>query len=371
MKITFVLDDSLDPSDGVQQYVLTLGHWLASQAHEVSYIVGPTNRTDISNVHGMGRLFATRFNGNAVRTPLPVGKAQIAKLIDQLAPDVLHVQMPYSPFFAGRVIQSTRRTTAVVGTFHVLANDAPAMIGNRLLRVALFASLRRISIVAAVSASASEFATRAYGLSPRIIGNAVDVRRLARHAAPSRRQGETTIAYLGRLVERKGVLQLIAAYNALPDRAAAGTRLIIAGKGPLLAKARQAVVAGRNVQFRGFIPEQAKAQFLADADIAIFPSLSGESFGIVLIEAIAAGAGVVLAGDNPGYGDVLREYPEALIDMSHPIAASATLERYIRDPSLRERLHEGQQKLAHAYDVAVIGPQVMAMYEQALVKVRS
>jgi len=77
-KIAFVFDDSLDQPNGVQQYVLTVGRYLAEQGHSVHYIVGETKRTDLPNLHSMGRNIKVRFNQNRMSIPLPVSRKRIA-----------------------------------------------------------------------------------------------------------------------------------------------------------------------------------------------------------------------------------------------------------------------------------------------------
>src|SRR4051812_41321546 len=103
LKIGFVLDDSLDKPDGVQQYVLSMGEWLRSQGHDIHYLVSTTTRSDLSNVHNLGRFVTVRFNGNAMGTPLPASGRKIKRLLRDEQFDVLHVQLPYSPFLAHKV----------------------------------------------------------------------------------------------------------------------------------------------------------------------------------------------------------------------------------------------------------------------------
>jgi Glycosyltransferase Family 4 len=124
MKIGFVLDDTLDSTDGVQQYVLTLGKWLKDQGHDVHYLVGATKRRDIPDVHSLSRNMSVRFNGNQMSMPLPAKKFEITALLSTEKFDVLHVQVPYSPLLAHRVIMAAPPQTAIIGTFHIAPNSA-------------------------------------------------------------------------------------------------------------------------------------------------------------------------------------------------------------------------------------------------------
>src|SRR5688572_33467442 len=123
LKVGLVLDGSLDKTDGVQQYVLILGKWLASEGHEVHYLVGETERTDLPNIHSLTRNVSVRFNKNRMSTPLPANLRPIRRLLQQEQFDVLHVQVPYSPVLAGRIIKAADARTAVVGTFHILPHS--------------------------------------------------------------------------------------------------------------------------------------------------------------------------------------------------------------------------------------------------------
>src|SRR4051812_47082988 len=91
-KIGFVLDDGLDKPDGVQQYILTLGAWLSEQGHEVHYLVGQTNRTDIKNVHSLSKNIRVQFNGNRMSIPLPTSSRKLRSFLRAEHFDILHIQ---------------------------------------------------------------------------------------------------------------------------------------------------------------------------------------------------------------------------------------------------------------------------------------
>ncbi len=367
MKIGLVLDDTLDKTDGVQQHVLTVGTWLSEQGHEVHYLVGNSTRTDVPNVHSLGRLVNIRYNKNNVRTPLPASRRKIKKLIREQQFDVLHVQLPYSPFLAKHVIKYASPKTAVIGTFHILPASRWHGYSNRLLRLILGRSIRRFDKIMAVSEPAVRFARQAYGINAEFLPNPINVasfrtgKRLAAYNAR-----KLNIVFLGRLVKRKGILELIHAYNALPDEVAAKTRLIICGKGPLRTRAKQLVGAGRDVTFAGFVPEKDKPDYLATADIAVFPSTGGESFGIVLVEAMAAGARVVIGGNNPGYSSILSAQPYLLFDPKDKSAFAEHLELFIMDEKLRQRMYEWQQTAVGQYDISVVGTRLLKIYAETL-----
>ena len=133
LTIGFVFDDSLDKPDGVQQYVLILSRWLQAQGHEVHYLLGETRRLDIANLHSLSRNVTVRFNQNRMAMPLPARLKPIRDLLHQVHFDVLHVQVPYSPALAGRIIKAVEPDTAVVGTFHIAPHSRLVTLGNHLL----------------------------------------------------------------------------------------------------------------------------------------------------------------------------------------------------------------------------------------------
>jgi len=375
MKIGFVLDDSLDHPDGVQQYVLTLGRWYASVGHDVHYLVGQTKRKDIKNIHSLSRNVAVRFNHNRLSIPLPTKRQRLRALLRDEQFDILHVQMPYSPFLAGRIIAAAPDKTAVVGTFHIIPYSNMERIGSRLLGWWLSRSLRRFDQVWSVSKPAQVFAQRSFGISSDILPNVVDCNALRPTSSTKTDANKSlSIVFLGRLVPRKGCRQLLEAARNL--QAQPGTppfQVIIAGDGPLRKSLEAYCVRSdltQIVTFRGFVSEREKAKLLSEADIAVFPSLGGESFGIVLIEAMAAGAGVVVGGDNPGYRSVLGAWPDCLVVPDDTSGFAAKLSRLLGEPQLRRRLHAAQQMAVAQYAVRVVGERLLAEYQTVVAKRR-
>jgi phosphatidylinositol alpha-mannosyltransferase len=364
VKIGFVLDDSLDSTDGVQQYILTLGHWFQNIGHEVHYLVGETKRTDVSNVHSMCKNISVRFNGNRMSMPLPASKKHIKELLDREQFDVLHVQMPYSPFMAAKVIQLASHKTKVVGTFHILPYGKLQFMATRILFWWLHGSLKRFNTILSVSQPAALFAKK-FGIESKILPNTVDLKQFHETKTPADKD-QFTVVFLGRLVQRKGCMELLAAIRAITnDGAIPNLKVIIGGKGPELSKL-EAYVAYHKlasiVEFAGFVAEEDKPQFLRNADLAVFPSISGESFGIVLIEAMASGSGVVIGGNNPGYSSVLESIPETLFDPKDPKKLEDLIVRIHSDLKLADTVHQQQQELVKQYSVAVVAKKLLSYY---------
>ncbi|HSH56226.1 MAG TPA: glycosyltransferase family 4 protein [Candidatus Limnocylindrales bacterium] len=370
MKIGFVLDDTLDTADGVQQYVLTLGGWLTNQGHSVHYLVGATERTDIPNVHSLSRNMHVRFNGNRMSMPLLARRSQIRDLLEAEHFDVLHVQMPFSPLLAGRILEAAPAQTAIVGTFHIAPHSHLVTAANKALGLWLRGSLSRFRAIVSVSPAAASFARSAYGIESQVVPNVVDAERY-RSAVPFEpKAGIPTILFVGRLVPRKGCAVLLEAVRLLNQRPAAPPfKVQICGKGPLEASLKQFVVSNRFediVEFVGFVSEADKACYMKTADLAVFPSLGGESFGIVLIEAMAAGHPVVIGADNEGYASVLGHYPELLVPVGDAEALATRLHLYLSDANARAQAVSWQRTHVQQYNVAVVGRQLEDIYKEAL-----
>ena len=199
--------------------------------------------------------------------------------------------------------------------------------------------------------------------------NPVDLQKFKPARNIKKQDEKINIVFLGRLVERKGAMQLLKAVNVLPDEDKERIKVTICGKGPLEKSLKR--FSGQNnldriVKFTGFVNEKDKPTHLNSADIAVFPSMGGESFGIVLIEAMASGAGVVIGGDNPGYRTVLGHKPELLFDPSNTDEFSKTLGKFIRDEKLRQKMGAWQSEHVKSFNITTIAPKIVSLYNEAL-----
>jgi phosphatidylinositol alpha-mannosyltransferase len=355
----------------VQQYVLAVGEWLHSQGHDVHYVVGETTRTDLQNIHSLAKNIGVRFNGNRTTIPLPTSKRKLKTFLGRQQFDVLHVQTPHSPFFAQRLICAASPQTAVIATFHVLPDGRLPFIGNYVLGWWLRSSLRRIDQVLSVSPAAAEFARKTFGVTSTVLPNVFDYRLF--HDAPAlpqyAQEKKLTILFLGRLVPRKGCRYLLEAIDKLDRVALPSFRVVVCGKGPLLSQLQDFVKEHKLeeiVEFAGFVSEADKPRYYASADIAVFPSTGGESFGIVLIEAMAAGKSTVLAGNNPGYASVMGPQPELLFDPADTNALADQLSRLLTDAKARQAYAAWGSEYTKRFDIEVVGPQLVTLYTELL-----
>ena len=377
MKIGFVLDDRLDKADGVQQYVTLLGSWLSKHGHDVHYLVGDSPNAQQQHVHSLSKTVNVRFNKNRMSMPLPASKKAILKLLQTENFDILHVQMPYSPLLSGRVIAAAPATTAVIGTFHILPHGVLSRTGTKALSALLYKNKKRFDGVLSVSSAARVFAKTHFNVTSDVLPNVVELGRFSRGVPRADLRGNKNIVFLGRFVERKGVQYLLDAYEQLIVNLKQENipRLILCGDGPdkvkLQKKAQTITNMGGIISFTGFLKEEDKADYLASADIAVFPSTGGESFGIVLIEAMAAGAKVVLGGDNDGYATVLGDQPFSLIHPQDTYAFADRLHTMLYDNEFTKTLGRRQRDTVRQYDIEHVGPQLLQFYTDTLARKRA
>lgn len=373
LNIGFVFDDSLDKPDGVQQYVLTLGRWLAEQGHTVHYLVGETKRTDLPNVYSLSRNIKVKFNQNRMAIPLPARLKPIREVLRREKFDVLHVQVPYSPALAARIIKSADEGTAVVGTFHIAPHSGLVSLGNRALGAWVRGTLKRFDAMLATSEPARQFALKTFRIDSQVGG--LPVKLEAFHGAkPFEKYAKgLNVVFLGRLVERKGCQYLLqaVAYAVQNNMWPMGAKVIVCGGGPLETKLKaQAAADGLNdiVTFVGYISEEDKPRYVASADVAVYPSTGGESFGIVLLEAMAAARGMVLAGNNPGYASVMAPRPESLFNPHDTKAFAEKIVHALTHEAARNQAHSWQRQYVRQYDIPVVGKRTLTVYGQALHK---
>ncbi len=367
LKIGIVFDDSLDKPDGVQQYILGVGAWLTTQGHEVHYLVGQTERTDIANIHSLSRNFRVTFNGNQLSIPLPTGRRGLSRFLAAEQFDVLHVQMPYSPWLAARIIEVAPAGTTIIGTFHIVAYSRLVRSASRLLAIWTRRSLQGFSQIVSVSSAAASYARATYGIKTSVLPCVFSYERFAtaKPLLPPPAKAKLRILFLGRLVERKGCRYLLEAIEVLQAKGLTDFEVVICGKGPLLGKL-QAFARSRQlpVTFAGFISEADKPGYYASADIAVFPSTGGESFGIVLIEAMANGHSAVLAAANSGYASVMAPRPELLVPPADVAALAAGLEHLLTDAGARQTAAAWGQVYSRQFDKAVVGAELLKIYRQ-------
>ncbi|HIA91684.1 TPA: glycosyltransferase family 1 protein [Candidatus Saccharibacteria bacterium] len=358
LKIGFVFDDSLDRTDGIQQYIKTVGRWLLAHGHDVKFLVGETKHGPFPDrTYSLSKNFKVTGNGNSLSIPLPASSKQIKEVLAAEKFDVLHVQAPYNPLLAGKVLKHADSSTKKVGTFHIDADQWFTKAGARVMGFLQNKSLRQFDSFVSVSKAAQRFAHNNYSVSTEILPNVIQFAKANTSANKSRH----SLVFLGRLVERKGCRHLLEAVALLEKK----YMLTICGDGPQR-KSLEALVDGLGlrdrVTFLGRVSEEEKYNQLAKAELAVFPSLHGESFGIVLLEAMSVGT-VTLGGDNPGYRTVLEDQAEhLLVDPTNTTELAARITTLVEDDSLHQKLLQWQHDHVRKFDIEVVGPKLVELY---------
>ena len=278
--------------------------------------------------------------------------------------DVAHIHEPVVPWISWDALCSAGELP-IVGTFHTYSENA---LTNG-IAAGPFGGRRRMNRLhgrIAVSEAAAWTARRFFGGHYRIIPNGVHLQPWpAERALPPERR-ELRILFIGQAVQRKGLPVLLSAFEALREHLPATLRLI----GPSSEEVVHMMLDGSGVSAFGKVSEPRKRQELAEADVLCAPSLSGESFGMVLTEAFAAATPVV-ASDIPGYRDVVRDGLDGVLTPpDDPLSLAAELRALALDPARRERMGRSARERAERFAWPHVAAEALDSYEQAIATAR-
>jgi phosphatidylinositol alpha-mannosyltransferase len=275
--------------------------------------------------------------------------------------DVLHFHEPLVPFLSPTVLDQS--DTVNVATFHAFGGFSPSYwIGRRFAGQLVDKLDGRI----AVSGAARHFISRYFPGDYRIIPNGVDLDRFT-DAEPLEewRDGTINILFVGRFEERKGLIHLLKAYHRLRKRHV-DARLLVIGSGPKAREYRRFIGLRqvRDVEFLGRLTDDDKARFFASADIFCSPATGQESFGVVLLEAMAAGVPIV-ASDIHGYKNVVqRDVQGILVEPRNHRALAAALYKLANDEELRHRMGEAGRAMAPDFSWDRVTERIVDFYHE-------
>ncbi len=355
LRVMLLCPYSLTLFGGVQGQVLGLARALRGlgvDARIVAPCDGPPPEPGITTVGP-----STRLPSNGSVAPIATGRAVARRTIEALRtfqPDVLHLHEPLSPGPNHAALVGT--TIPAVGTFHSARAGRNGWYET--FRSGLRPMMRRLAVSTAVSEDAKRQVTQTFGGECEILPNGVDVASLAvgrSSPAPS-----PAIVFVGRHERRKGLAVLLDAFAGL-DRDA---DLWVIGDGPHQDALRDRGVP--RVEWLGRVPEEEKQARLRGATVACFPALDGESFGVVLVEAMAAGTAVV-ASEIDGYRTVSRQDREALLVPPGDAHALRTALRVLLDePGRRDALVVAGRTRAEEFSMARLAERFLPLYERAI-----
>jgi phosphatidyl-myo-inositol alpha-mannosyltransferase len=364
VRIGLVCPYSFDLPGGVQFHVRDLAEHFLRQGHHASVLAPSDEDTPLPDyVESVGRTVPVRYNGSVARLNFgPVTAARVGRWLERGDFDVLHIHEPVTPSIALLALWSAEGP--VVATFHTSNLRSRAMqAAYPLLRP----SLEKINGRIAVSEDARRTVTTHLGGDAVVIPNGVNVSRFA-GAVPRPAWLGTgqapTIAFLGRIDEPRKGLPVLAAAMRTVLRRYPGARLLVAGPGDVdAARERMDRAVSDATMFLGLVSDDDKAALLASVDLYVAPHTGGESFGIVLVEAMSAGAPVV-ASDLPAFLRVLdggRCGATFTNEDSEDLARQ--LLRLVDSPAERGRLSAAGSLRAGVFDWSVVAEDVMAVYD--------
>ncbi len=368
MKICLVSPYDYTHPGGVSEHVRHLAEELRERDHRV-YIMAPSTELDdehhIPDYIRIGRSVPVPGNGSVARITLSFHLVRrVRRVLDEHDFDVMHYHEPLSPALPITTLRFHRG--ANVGTFHAYAKRN---LGYYYARPFLKRYFKRLHSCIAVSVPARDFVSRYFPGDYHIVPNGIDVARFTPDYAPIpelRTPGWHTLLFVGRLEQRKGLPTLLEAYAELRRRRA-NVRLVVVGDGPGRWGYEKYVEAEAipDVLFLGHVDADMLPRCYASADVFCAPAVGRESFGIVLLEAMASGV-PVLASAIPGFSQVVTHGETGmLVATGDPTAWTVALERILADAAMRRRLAAAGLQHSQRYDWSRIVERVLDVYTEA------
>lgn len=375
MKIGLVCPYSIAKGGGVQEVVKALQTEYIKLGHE-AVIITPQLREPFDS-HDRRMVFlgsATDFK-SPLATTAQVSASVLTDEIDAMLEyeqfDILHFHEPWVPVLSRQIL--SRSQTVNVATFHA---KLPETLASRALAKVITPYtkplLRHIDAFTAVSNAAAEYVRSLTDAEIEIIPNGIHIghfRKPANVQKPAR--GPKTIFYVGRLEKRKGVKYLLYAFQEL-QKHTPDVRLLLGGDGVDREKLEEltATLGIKNVEFLGYIDDAEKRRLLHTSDLFCSPALYGESFGIVLLEAMSSGL-VTVAGNNPGYESVMTGIGQlSLVDPRDTKEFAHRLNLLLNDEGIRELWQKWAKKHVRQFDYPKVAAMYLDSYERALAKAR-
>ena len=357
-RIALVSPYALSVFGGVQEQVLAMSRELGRRGREVLVICPDSSDQAVydtpARVRRFGRLISLPANGS--RAPLtlsPVASRRAKRALEAFAPDVVHFHEPFAPLLGWAALRS--HETPQVATFHRSGGGPAFSLARPLLR----SLARSVDASASVSDAAAGTIRREVGVDAKVLFNGFETDRFV--LTPRSRGDETVLVCVGRLEERKGTRYALNAVLRHNARGRDQWRLVIIGDGP--ERARLEALAGDDemILFAGALDDVAKRQWLRRANALIAPATRGESFGLVLLEAMASET-LVVASDIPGYREAAA---------THAVLFEPANEESLEEALVRGLAHESDEAVASArrhaerWSMSVLMDEYESLYESA------
>lgn len=354
---------------GVQECVLAMQEELSRRGHEVK-IITPKPRDYSGVIPDFMITVGASANVKAMSTSSQVSTTVDSELVDEILEreqfDILHFHEPWAPMLSRQLL--SRSQSVNVATFHAKLPDN--FTSKTIMNVATpytRSVLKYIHAFTAVSDAAAEHVLSLANVPINIIPNGINLKKYQHKRHENQDNSKKTILYIGRLEKRKGINYLLKAFEQLqqhhPD-----VQLDIVGTGPDEQKLRDEVeeLELKHVRFLGYLDDSDKIRCLQQADLFCSPARYGESFGIVLLEAMAAGVPLV-AGDNPGYVSVMKGRGTlSIVDPKNTNEFARKLELFLTDEELRKIWRKWAKEYVQAFDYKRVIDTYEVLYERTL-----
>ncbi|WP_042418434.1 glycosyltransferase family 4 protein [Streptacidiphilus anmyonensis] len=360
MRIGIVCPYAWDVPGGVQFHVRDLAEHLIGLGHEVSVLAPADDETPLPPyVVSAGRAVPVPYNGSVARLNFGfLSAARVRRWLHEGKFEVLHIHEPATPSLS--LLACWAANGPIVATFHTSNPRSRAMIAAYPI---LQPALEKISARIAVSEYARTTLVEHLGGDAVVIPNGVDVDFFASAEPRAEWQGDT-IGFVGRINEpRKGLPTLL---DALPTILASRpqVRLLVAGKGDEEEAVKDLPKDVRDrITFLGMVSDEEKARLLRSVDVYVAPNTGGESFGIILVEALSARAPVV-ASDLDAFRQVLDGGSSGeLFPVEDADSLAKVVLRLLADPARREALRDTGARHVRRFDWSTVGADILAVYE--------
>jgi len=356
LRIALVCPYAWDRVGGVQSHIRSLAVVLRSRGHDVIVIAPRSSREplDDDGVVTAGRAVGVPANGSIAPVAFgPKAAAGVERALRDFDPEVVHLHEPLVPSLS--LLALSRTDAPTVGTFHAAADGS---LGYRAGRPVLQRAVERLAVRTVVSDAARALVQAYFPGEYVLTPNGVDCDRFARaEAEPDVRR----VLFLSRIERRKGLEVLIRACALIDEPR---PQLVVAGTGPEEDACRNLAAALRvDARFIGRVPEDRLSSVYASAGVYCAPALGGESFGIVLLEAMAAGCAVVCS-DLPGFRAVAGSAAR-LVPPGDAAALARTLTDVMTTPALRAEMRRDSRAAARSYDWRRLVGRIEDLYEMA------
>ena len=371
MKIALVCPYNVGRAGGVLEVIKNLRHGLVQQGHDVIILTPqPREMVKKSHLNDDGIIFlgtGTEFRApthTSLQLSVAIDTVQIEKILNTHKFDIIHFHEPWVPVVSRQIL--SRSESVNIATFHAVVPET--IVSRSMAKVVTpyaLSILRYLDAFTAVSEAAAGYVRSLSDQPIEIIPNAIDL-GFYTPAKVVKSKKTKTVLYVGRLEKRKGVKYLLQAFSLLRAKHA-DVRLIIAGDGPdkaMLQKLTLELGIKTAVDFKGFVDDDTKLKLLRSADLFCSPALYGESFGIVLLEAMAT-ATVAVAGNNSGYDALMKDSGQLSIINSKDAAEFA---RRLEIMMFNERVRSLWLDWANTYVRAFAFDNITERYEELYVR---